>query len=250
MDAQYGPLSAEFYQLTKPLDADYPDVPYLVDGLRGIKGRILEVGAGTGRLLIPLIEAGYKVEALEPSRHMVRWLEKNLKDRKLKTRVHQATVEEYHATNAFAAIVISFGSFQLFETRDQALAALRNTYANLQKGGRLFIDIDVIRPEPHKSGVKIYGARIPTDDGGSILLEGARRWDFVEQHEHVHLRYEKWKGEKLVSTEIQEFALRWYGQWEFASLLREAGFREVEISYDHGGESHIDTAVFCYSAAK
>jgi len=251
MDAQYGPLSAEFYQITKPIEADYPDVPYYLEALEGVTGKVLEIGAGTGRLVIPLVESGIKVESLEPSQHMASWLEKNLKARKLKSPIHRKVAEDFVTEGTYSAIVVSFGSFQLFEPFDVAAKCLKNFHRSLAKGGRLFIDVDVFRPEPHKAGIKTHGTRVPTEDGGFILLEGARNWDLVEQVEHVHLRYEKWKNDKLVATEVQDFSLRGYGHREFTWLLREVGFKKIELTGDYGHEElHPDTATFCFVATK
>ncbi|MEH2243187.1 hypothetical protein [Nostoc sp.] len=58
----YGPLCTEVYEITKPIDRDYPDVRYYIRHLSSIGGRILEAMVGTGRLLIPLLEAGINVE--------------------------------------------------------------------------------------------------------------------------------------------------------------------------------------------
>ena len=251
MDAQYGPLSAEFYQLTKPMDADYPDVPYYAEVLAGVKGRILEIGAGTGRLLVPLVQEGLKVEALEPSPYMIAWLEKNLKAARCKAPIHQATAESFRKAGAFEAIIVSFGSFQLFEPFETARACLERFFDSLAKKGQLFIDLDVLRPEPHKAGLLAHGAKVPTPDGASILLTGARKWDFVEQVESVHLRYEKWAGPKLLATEVQDFTLRGYGHREFRALLESVGFRSVEMVADYGhAELSPDTQTLCFRAVK
>jgi hypothetical protein len=58
----YGSLCAEVYDITKPIGGQYPDVPYYIRHLSKIGGRILEPAVGTGRLLIPLLEAGLHVE--------------------------------------------------------------------------------------------------------------------------------------------------------------------------------------------
>jgi hypothetical protein len=144
---------------------------------------------------------------------------------------------------------VPFGSFQLFQPRETALACLKNFHKMLAKNGRLYIDIDVIRPEPHKAGLLTHGTRVDCSDGSSILIQGSRRWDFVEQLEHVFLRYEKWKKGQLVATELQDFSLRAYGQWEFASLLKESGFKKIRMSGDYGNpEIHGDTQTFCFVA--
>ncbi|MEH2043360.1 hypothetical protein [Nostoc sp.] len=60
----YGPLCTEVYEITKPINQDYPDVIYYIRHLSSIAGRILEAMVGTGRLLIRLLEAGINIEGM------------------------------------------------------------------------------------------------------------------------------------------------------------------------------------------
>lgn len=67
----YGNLCTEVYELTKPVGGEYPDVPYFIQHLSEIDGRILEGMVGTERLLIPLLEAGLNVEGIDTSPDML-----------------------------------------------------------------------------------------------------------------------------------------------------------------------------------
>ncbi len=253
MDAKYGPLSAEFYDLTKPLEAEYPDVHYYADLLGELEGkspRILEIGAGTGRLLVPLLEAGLRLEALEPSPFMRTHFKRHLKARRLKCPLLEIAAEELDEAAAYDAIVVSFGSFQLFDEA-QADRCLKAFHRALKPGAQLFVDIDVIRPDLARAGLKTHGARVPTEDGAEIVLEGARRWDFVAQLEHVFLRYEKWRDGRCEATEMQDFALRWYGVREFHHLLERHGFKDVRWLGDyHEAELHAETGTICFRAGR
>ncbi|MBW4594331.1 MAG: hypothetical protein KME46_15790 [Brasilonema angustatum HA4187-MV1] len=64
----YGYLCTEVYDITKPIDGKYPDVPYYIKHLSKIGGRILEAMVGRGRLLIPLLEADLNVEGIDSSK--------------------------------------------------------------------------------------------------------------------------------------------------------------------------------------
>ena len=63
----YGPLCSEFYELDKPVGGEYPDVGYYLQRLREVGGRALEVAVGTGRLLVPLLQAGLAVDGVDSS---------------------------------------------------------------------------------------------------------------------------------------------------------------------------------------
>lgn len=245
----YGSLASYFYDLTKPIDGDYPDVPYYLEHLSEGYQRILEIGAGTGRLCIPLILEGHNVEALECAEPMIQCLQKNLKAQRKATKIHRLRAEDMNFKNEFDAIIVSFGSFQLFSELELAQRCLRLFRKALRPGGKLFVDLDVIRPEPHRAGLKTYGTTLELEKDESLLLEGSRTWDFVAQKENVHLRYELWRKGKLSESELQNFSLRWYGQWEFQALLRDVGFSNIVSLADYGEtEAHADTQVYNFIA--
>ncbi len=67
MSWDYGALATEVYELDKPIGHSFGDVEYYIRQLSGVSGRILEPAAGTGRVLIPLLEAGFELEGLDSS---------------------------------------------------------------------------------------------------------------------------------------------------------------------------------------
>ncbi|MFV7789733.1 hypothetical protein ACNO6Z_02635 [Aliarcobacter lanthieri] len=67
----YGKLSSEVYELDKPIGSSFGDVEYYLSRLKDIKGPILEPATGTGRILIPLVEAGLDVSGFDLSNEML-----------------------------------------------------------------------------------------------------------------------------------------------------------------------------------
>jgi SAM-dependent methyltransferase len=66
----YGTLASEIYELDKPIGHSFGDTEYYTRLLGAVRGKILEPAAGTGRILIPLLEAGLDVEGLDTSPEM------------------------------------------------------------------------------------------------------------------------------------------------------------------------------------
>jgi SAM-dependent methyltransferase len=67
----YGRLVAEVYELDKPVGSSFPGLRYYTRQLAGVTGRILEPATGTGRVLVPLLEAGFAAEGLDVSPDML-----------------------------------------------------------------------------------------------------------------------------------------------------------------------------------
>ena len=66
---QENPFLAEFY------DDQYrmrPDIDFWIEEARASGGPVLEVGCGTGRVLIPTARAGIEITGLDLSEHMLR----------------------------------------------------------------------------------------------------------------------------------------------------------------------------------
>nr|QQZ50539.1 hypothetical protein JKL49_03040 [Phenylobacterium glaciei] len=63
---RYGSLCAEIYDLDKPVGSLF-DIPYYSGRLKELDGPVLEAGVGTGRLYVPLLEAGLDVTGFDHS---------------------------------------------------------------------------------------------------------------------------------------------------------------------------------------
>ena len=64
MPTPYG-LSAKYYDDAYAVKPDLVDLPFYVDLAKQIGGPILEMGCGTGRLLLPIAHAGIEIHGLD-----------------------------------------------------------------------------------------------------------------------------------------------------------------------------------------
>ena len=83
MNWEYGTLATEVYDLDKPIGRSFGDVEYYTRLLATISGRILEPATGTGRILIPLLEAGHEVDGVDSSPEMLAVCRRHCQDRGL-----------------------------------------------------------------------------------------------------------------------------------------------------------------------
>ncbi|MBK4729439.1 class I SAM-dependent methyltransferase [Oxynema sp. CENA135] len=229
IESRYGSLCAEYYHLTKPIAPDYPDIAYYCKQLSKIDGRILEVAVGTGRLLVPLLEAGLNVEGLDNSPEMLEYCRKNCRNRGLNPVLYQEDMATFDLPKKFKAIVIAWGSFMLLETRSRAIAALQTFAKHLQTGGQLFIDLEIPLEEFNENGKIRQIPPVDCPDGSLILLQKTSQIDPIAQLNLTILRYEKWKNGQLIQTELQRFPLHWFGVDEFVMLLQKMGYRKIQV---------------------
>lgn len=92
---------------------------------------------------------------------------------------------------------------------------------------------------------------MPSGDG--ITLENKSiEIDWLNQVTLSYLKYEKWSRGQLVQTELQRFAIRWYGVEEFRLLLESIGFSNITCFADYVYEKEPSNAdqMFTFEAVR
>lgn len=95
MSWDYGRLATEVYEIDKPVGRSFGALEYYVRHLAGVTGRILEPATGTGRVLIPLLEAGFAVEGLDSSPEMLAVCRQHCRDRGLDPVLREANMTTF-----------------------------------------------------------------------------------------------------------------------------------------------------------
>ena len=111
----------------------------VIDQITPKHGKIIDFGAGTGRLSIPLSQEGFTVTAVEPSKAMLKQLQKKKDALSIKT--IQEKMEDYPGTeeNDLALCVFTVILYLLDEA--SLKKSFRAAYNSLKKDGLLLLDI-------------------------------------------------------------------------------------------------------------
>ncbi|MGE8205472.1 class I SAM-dependent methyltransferase [Heyndrickxia sp. NPDC080065] len=231
--SNYGELCTEVYDLTKKIGQSFSgDIEFYQEKLKNCKGPILEAMVGSGRVIIPLLEAGLNVDGVDYSAEMLASCHQHCEERGLTPNLFQSDLKELSLPNKYEAIIIPAGSFLLIENRDESIEVLKRLYEHLEIGGRLILDIFL--PDKNfnvATDCEISTFTFPNDDiitMESKLVEA----DLFNQYKVSYLKYEKWRKGKIIQSELQRFALRWYGVEEFKLVLQSIGFSEVVVTAD------------------
>lgn len=250
MYISYGALCTEVYDLSKPLGYSTGDVEYYRERLSTLQGKALEVGCGSGRVLIPLLQAGIQIDGLDNSPAMLDSCRSRCKQLQLNPTLIEDEMHSFALSQQYVAIIIPGGSFQLIEGREQALAALKNFHAHLETGGRLIIDLFI--PTDYDENVVSTRAWETPKHEVLVLEEKRIEVNILQQKMVSLLKYEKWKDGALVQTELQRFPLSWYGHYEFQLLLEAAGYGEIihSAEYKFGQAAQTAGQMITYEAAK
>ncbi|MEQ8999092.1 MAG: class I SAM-dependent methyltransferase [Coleofasciculus sp. B1-GNL1-01] len=147
---------AELYDIYVHSDID---ISFFIRETCNVSGQILELMAGTGRVSIPLLEAGVSLVCVDASAQILAVLQKKLVQKGLSARIQRADVRELNLQECFDLAIIPFNSFsELLSKKDQE-STLQSIHNHLREGGRLICTL-------HNPNVRLKLV------DGSLRLEG------------------------------------------------------------------------------
>ncbi len=229
---------ADLYDYVAPYQSR-PDVTFFVDEALAAGGPVLEVGCGTGRILIPTARAGVAITGLDLSPHMLAVCRERLAAEDPEVQARVTLVEEdmrfFELGRWFSLITLPFRPFQhLTQVADQ-LACLRTLGRHLQPDGRLILDL--FNPSLEALTRDNIGQEVG-DEPDFTLPDGrqvTRRSkivsrDLFRQVTEVELIYYVTHADGREERLVHAFPMRHLFRFEAEHLLARAGF-EVEALY-------------------
>ena len=260
-DANYRSLVAETYDLWFP-DESFEDTTFYQLMIREVPGAALEVGCGTGRLLIPYLRDGLEVEGVDNSEDMLNICRMKAERQGLKPRLYRQYMQALDLPRRYGTIYVPYGSFMLVVDRGEAMETLRRFMAHLEPGGQAlitaylswgesrFVPRGDLPAQPQKAWTLRRTGTRPSD-GATILLYQSVENDYVEQVQQGWYRYEVYLDGELVRTHLQPMRLRWYSKYELMLMLEKVGFRGISVTGDYStAEATEEHSVFVYQAWK
>jgi SAM-dependent methyltransferase len=133
----YAPV-ADLYDIAIQVDFD---LPFYLEQVRGITGPILELMCGTGRVSIPLLEAGARLTCVDLSAEMLRLLQAKLEQRGLTAEVLQADIRQLELDSRFELALIPFHALAELTILADQQRALGRIAHHLLRGGRLVVTL-------------------------------------------------------------------------------------------------------------
>ncbi|WP_298183179.1 class I SAM-dependent methyltransferase [Saccharomonospora sp.] len=134
----YGEALHEVYDHMYPGEDTLGAIEFLAS-LAGPEGRVVEFGAGTGRLAIPLAERGLEVYAIEASPSMLDNLHERDAGNKVKTVC--ADFAEHVVGDGFDLCYIACNTLFMVVDSERQIEVLRRAAEHLKPGGRLVVEV-------------------------------------------------------------------------------------------------------------
>ena len=227
--AAYGRLCTLFYDVDKPR-ACAAEVAWYGQRLPRVAGPLLEVMAGSGRLLLPLVEQGLSLHGADASPAMLASCAARLAAAGLNAPLFRQDAATLNLPFRYAAAFIAAGSFQLLVDPVAAQKTLERIRAHLVVPGVLLMDLYVPAEATHPPGAPVVNVQTVTlPDGTKIAHRSETFVDAEGRRLDIRSRYEQRERAMILAREDETLAVTWYTEEEIVALLGDAGYRDVAV---------------------
>jgi ubiquinone/menaquinone biosynthesis C-methylase UbiE len=251
---------AEFYDYVT-VYSERQDVDFFVDLAQESKGPVLEVGCGTGRVLIPTARAGIEIVGIDNSLSMLAVCSNKIahapQEVQARIRLIKADMRSFDLGRKFPLITIPFRPFQhLTEVADQ-LSCLQSIRRHLSKDGKFVLDLfnpDMERlVEQMKQTEEVVTEEIAFEmpDGRKvnriIKIISINPLDQILELEQIFdVTYNDGHNERR----SQQLCMRYFFRYEVEHLLALSGFRIVKAyaGYDRSALGSVYPGELIYIA--
>jgi SAM-dependent methyltransferase len=196
---------------------------------------ILELGCGTGRVLLPLARQGYRVTGIDASAEMLERARAKIGAEELDERVTLAQQEmaKLDLGERFNMAFAALNSFAHLHTTEEQLQALARIHRHLTPGGLLIADMfnpDMGRLLDARGQVALAKVIPEPGTGRRLMRFYSEEVDLGRQLIHTTYIIDEIDAGGNVRRTLFPFTLRYVFRYELELLLRHAGF-EVEAIY-------------------
>lgn len=237
----YEGITAELYDLWFDQHEPFEDLFFYKKHIQNNGGLALEIGSGTGRLLLPYLQANLEVHGVEPSNQMIAICQEKARILGVNPIIYQQVMERLNIHYAYKTIYVPLCVFQLIVNRAEVVEALRRFYLHLEKGGQLLISLSLPDLSHDQQRIwRVIRTTVRPTDNCTVVLSEAIQNNRFEQLQTKWLRYEVYKDECLMNTFLKIMQLRWYHQYAFTMMLEKTGFRNISIYGQYSERSALD----------
>ena len=231
------------------------DVPLYENFARAAEGPVLELGVGTGRVAIPLANAGFDLWGIDCSKEMLdRAKSKAEQAGSGRVRLEHGDMRTFKLDQSFALIFAGLGAFHHLLSSDEQAACLRRVTEHLSPGGLFVCDLRPIFHEPWEAGdstpLMHDWTRVLPSTGETVTKTRTVQSDAGKQVRHQTNFYDLVDAEGTVRRIIEEVDLRFTTRYEMEGLLRDAGLDLEQMYGDYDLTPFDEASEYMITAAR
>jgi SAM-dependent methyltransferase len=250
---EYRGLKAATWDLFRGDTSTWADVSFYRDAIQSSGEPVLDVGCGTGRLLLQYLSEGIEIEGVDNSPDMLALCVKKAERRGLCPRVYRQSMQTLQLPRTYQTIIVPSSSFQLLTDPVDALSAMRSFHRHLQPGGILIMPFMILYAGPEEGATvtvdwRLSVEKVRPEDGAIVRLWSRTVYDLANRLEHFDDRFEVVRGDEIVASEehSRSPATCWYTQAQAVELYRSTGFDDIRVMSEFSGQpARAEDDIFC-----
>jgi SAM-dependent methyltransferase len=226
-DVEYVGLAAEAWDALRGDTSDWDDRHFYLALIRERGEPVLDVGCGTGRLLLDFLALGIDIDGIDNSAEMLALCRRKAERLGLIANVQLQSMSTLGLARRYRTIIVPSSSFQLVLDRDEAGQALDAFLRHLEPGGTLAIPIIALEESYDRSSM----AEAPLEDGSTVRRTARETFDLARRVESTDDLYEVFRDGELVRSERHNrdsATLAWTPD-ELREALEAHGFVDLEF---------------------
>lgn len=227
----YPDFFARFYDLIYHQVRDGVDNNYYLSKILQTKGKILEVGSGTGRLLTEALKNGADIYGIDISPAMIDVLKAKLNEDQ-RSRITLQNIVDFKYESGFDLIIAPFRVFMHLTEKSDQIKALNNVYDHLNPGGTFIFDAFVPDLKMLINGMdNVTDFEGEFESGNRMKRIVSTRPEPMNQIINVSFRLEWNEGDSDFSKEWQT-PMRYFFRFELEHLVERSKFTRYNIFGD------------------
>ena len=242
--------SAKYYDGAYAVKTDLVDLPFYVHLAKKLGGPVLEIGCGTGRILLPIARQGIEIHGVDNSLPMLRVLKTHLKQESREVRrnvqLHRGDMRQFRLKKKYPLVIMPFRPLQHMRTVDDQLRALASAAFHLNKNGIFAFDVFYPKFDKIPGGI---GEEIlelewrDSADTGRVIRRYFRK-DSVDKINQIFTAtffFRTYQGDKLVKEETEPLTMSYYTYPHLRALFLLAGLEPCE-EYGSFAQTPLDNS--------
>lgn len=249
---EYYGLMAQFWDLFRGDTSDWEDRFFYLDVVKKYGTPVLDVGCGTGRILLDFMSQDIDIDGVDNSPEMLELCKQKAQTLNLNPNLHQQEMDKLSLPKKYQTILVPSSSFQLLLDETLATITMQKFYEHLLPNGILSMPFMTL----WKTGDPLETESIDEairEDGATVKRWSYTLFDPSTDLEHTIDKYEVIKDGEVTQTEEhhQSPATRSYTQTQAIALYQNAGFKNIQVFEGFSFEPvKSDSMLFCITGMK
>jgi SAM-dependent methyltransferase len=231
---EYYGMMAEFWDLFRGDTSTWEDRFFFLDVVKKYGQPVLDVGCGTGRILLDFIQQGIDIDGIDNSPDMLAGLQEKAKKLNLRPNIYQQEMDKLDLPRQYQTILVPSSSFQLLLEPMLPPIVMKRFSEQLLPGGVLAMPFMTLWKPGNPLEAEYTRETTRPEDDALIRRWSHSRFDPETDFEHTIDRYEIIREGQVIASEEhrQSPATRSYTQEQAIALYQQAGLEDIQVFHE------------------